>query len=496
MSPAPSAARARRGAALIALLALALFGPQAPLLGFYLDDWALLGPLLRSPGQSLRALTAAFNPENFWYLRPMDILYHPGLYWWAGMTAWKYQLVFVALEALTAALLFLALLEATGDEFLALATAALYAIFPSHAATHQWFAAVFDPAMALYAVSLWLYAKRLAGGGRSWLISALAVFLAGALTYEAVVPLGLLWPALDFLRERRGGAGRSIALRSAALRSWPIAGAMLAVLVYQVAVHALLPRVLSRGISVDPLFALKVLGRGVECSSTGLVHLLWKSAGTFPTFWGWPESAALAAAAAAAALLVRFAAAPARSQEAGADLGEWSILAGLLFAAAYAPYAVSADRYLPHIFDVQNRINAPGSLPAAMLAAAGLARLRRAGRPWAPVLALALLTSVALCVSGRAEWRASWRLQQRILADVGQHADSFPQGPVILVLKAPEKLGNAPVFDQDWAFDAALKTTFKDGRFSGRLWREDLTCAAGGPPCYVDDVERGTFTRL
>ncbi|HAH05453.1 MAG TPA: hypothetical protein DCM05_02830 [Elusimicrobia bacterium] len=453
---------------LLAALSLVSFWPYSRSMGFYSDDWHILQPLVRSPDQSLLGVIRAFDRagvasdgKTTWYLRPTAILYYPFAYWLSGMDLWKYQAFYRVLEILTAWFLFLAFAIATGRRRLSFLTVALFVVLPSHGATHHWLnvpPAMVPSSAAFFAFSLWLKHAR-----GPFLAAALLFLAAGALTYEMAIPLVLTLPLLRLLWELRQGP-LSGGVWERVLRD---AAAALATAAALVGYHALIqrwgPPVISRGLTFDPGFFFKVLGRAFEVQFSGVVHLCAvyaQRASSHFTWLGW--GAALAAGGLTAASVL--AEAPDPPMEAR-ETAAWAGGAALLLAACNAPYALSAAQYLPHVFSVQNRLNLPASMAAAMLWAWLLLPREPLGKPLlSRRLVLPLL--LGLCFSAFTaanwqsgwEWKEAWAVQKAVLEGLRRRAAELPPGPAYVVLEgAPTDVGNVPAFDQDWVFDPALR---------------------------------------
>ncbi|MDD5656993.1 MAG: hypothetical protein PHF00_07030, partial [Elusimicrobia bacterium] len=453
-----------------------------PRMGFYIDDWAFLRPLVFSPRRGWLDLMSAFNVDGYWMFRPLDVVYFTGLYLLGGLSPWKYHAAMMLMEAAAAFFLYKAIRRATKDVGLAFLAALLFLLYPNHAATHHWFAATFTPAMLLFAAGLERYLAWDEEGRKGPLAAGLALFCSAVMIYEAVIPLVLAMPMLGFFRRVSAGEAQRIALRQALLRWLPLAaGAALLVLGQQVLVRRLFAAGMKRDLIWDPALLLQVWGRGLECTSTAILHLAWTSVLAALAF-GWRTWLLIAAAAAAGTALLAPALSQARRPFENRHGRLWLLGCAGLLLAAYAPYGFSADRYIPHIFDEQNRINAPGSLAAAM----ALAWFLRAGFGRASRLSAAAL-SLLLALFSICNWTAAWQwaesasLQERILSGVSTHA---PAGPALAVLKSPPSAGPVAVFNAGFYFDAALQVRTGRRDLHGMLEGEPVPPGAAELPRY------------
>ncbi len=442
---------------ILASLQMLLFGYFAPLLGFNLDNWAILQVLMKAPDQSLGGLLKAFH-SPFYYIRPGELIYFPVLYWAFGLAAWKYHCAYFAMELAAALLIFRAFDRATPHRALAFLTAALYIAYPSHASTHNYDNSSFASVMTFYAASLFFYSVWIDKKSRMSLLASLGLFAFGALLYEAVLPLAVMFPLLSLLHNRK-----NIVRESA-----PFVFAALVLFIYHVAIQRLCPQALPRRLQFDAYFMLKVLGRGIECSFTSIPDYLRRSIG--PAIHDLPFFLWIVGAVSVLALAVCLPEDCIRDQDLDSRTTKvWLAGALLTFVAAYAPYAVSADKYVPHIFDVQNRVNGAASLPASMFVAWLVLklplRLRRA--------ALASLLGAFTIISWRTgrDWSQSWAMEKRILEGVRRQASQIPPGPAVIYLEgAPDHIGLAPVFDQPWVFDSAVQDATRNWDLRGDLF--------------------------
>lgn len=465
----------RRAGWLLAAITLLSFGPFLFGKGFYMDDWHFFELYAQAKDSSLGALMAAFNSGDILYLRPGDIVYYPLLYWWAGMTAWKYQAAILLFEVVGGVLFYRAFLKATGDAALAFLTAALFIVFPNHGATHHWMSAPNAFVLATTAGALCLHLHWVERRSPLSLLLAMLVFAAGTLTYESVLPLSLLMPMLAYAIRLDRGEPRAQAFRAAALESLPFFASVAAIVVWQ---QALVPRLFPQGQTrnlqlFEVGFLLKVLGRSVECASSAILDLARRSAQSVAARSNWPLWAAAVAAAGWApwALWKRL---PPRADESrGIRPWEWAAGSAVVFLGCYAPYGITSQRYVPHVFDEQNRLNASGSLPAAMLWAAGLLALPR--RFQAGAFAAFMAVSALVNWNVGWEWKESWRIQKELLDGLAAPARELPPKAIILVPELQTNVGGVTVFNASWSLTAALRIA------SGR---EDLEARLPG------DMER------
>lgn len=459
IKPTPREGAARwlkdRDGAVLTLISLLGFGIALPTLGFYVDDWTqMLGMLTAIQDQSLLGLIKGFDNVYF-YLRPLNLVYYPLTYWIGGFETWRYQLMYLAMDTAGAVFLYHALIRASGNRRLSFLTACLYILYPNHGGARFWNNQI-HPSHLFFGAAMHFYARWLTER-KAWQTSSyVALLLLSGLNYEAYVPLCLFAPFLGTLRSMHDGRPWRKASWTALLEAWPVYATTVAVLAYNVAIQKVYPSTISRGLIFEPAFAWKVIGRGIECSTTAIFHLLAK---ILPiAMWEMPVALVLGALPAAALIAWLVFQRPALQKDVPAPGRVWLVGGVILLVVGYLPYAFSADRYVPHIFDAQNRINAASSLGAAMLLALGLERIRKAALAR---VALFGILAVFMTINWYTvhEWGTARTLQMDILAGVRRHLSEVGEGPAIVTLDAPTHHGItvAPVFPIDVEFDRALR---------------------------------------
>lgn len=481
--------------AVLVLFSLLGFGLALPTLGFYVDDWTqMLGLLTAIPDQSLPGLIKGFDNVYF-YLRPLNLIYYPLTYWIGGFETWRYQFMYLAMDTAGGVFLYYALLRASGDRRLSFLTACLYILYPNHGGARFWNNQI-HPSHLFFGAAMYFYARRLTER-KTWLTSSYVVLLLlSGLNYEAYVPLCLFAPFLGTLRATYDGRPWRKALWTALVDAWPVYATTLGVLAYNVAIQKVYPNTISRGLIFEPAFAWKVIGRGIECSTTAIFHLLAKILPTAVREMG--ASLVLGALPAAAFITWLTHLRPTPREDARGAGRVWLVGSVVLLVAGYLPYAFSADRYVPHIFDAQNRINAASSLGAAMLLALGLARIRKAALARATLFAV-LAVFMTINWYTIHEWGAARTMQLDILAGVRRHLPEVGEGPAIVTLDAPTHHGItvAPVFPIDVEFDRAVRMMVrKDLR--GSITADGAILGSIPPdlPRFVYRHATGSFTPL
>ena len=451
---------------LLAALTVLVHGVLFPWKGFYMDDWRFIQLWESAPARSLWALMTAFNENGFCFYRPLDIPYFTIQYWLFGRAGWAYQALQLGFNVAAVLLLHAAWRRATGDAALSFAAAVIFAVYPNHSSTHHWLSSPFAATAALFALALLLQLDAARRRKTLPAVAAAVVFSCAILTYEAVLPLAVLFPALCALRLRLDGLSARASRAGAALSCIPLViGSAASLLYQQVLIPRLFPVGQTRPMELGAGRFLKVFGRAFECTTTGIVALAADSARNALSTGLWLLLPAVALAAAAGIYLWRRSGAGG-SREAGGH--EWIIGAAAAWAASYAPLAVSAQGYMPHIFDEQNRLNAAGTVGASMLGASGLLWVGRSR----PRLAAGLFAAF-VAVSSGIDWVAgvdymrAWDLQKKVLSSI---ASQLPPGPADVALSGvPSRMGRAAGFHADWEFACALAVWTRRTDLTGRM---------------------------
>ncbi len=457
-------------AASLILIALTVIvhGIFVPWKGIYMDDWRFIQLWESAPSRSLSALMSAFNIGGFCWYRPLDIPYFTIQYWLFGRAFWMYQALQLIFSVGSVLFLHAAWRRASGDAALAFLAAIIFAVYPNHASTYHWLSAPFAAVSILFSGALLLQLEAAKSGRWVHALSASVLFAAAILTYEAVLPLAVLIPALSAMRLRRDGRTTKKAWLIAFCSSIPlILAAVAAVLYQQVLIPRLFPTGQTRPMSFNFVRLLQVYGRSFECSTSGVLALAADSGRRAVEAGLWLLLPALAGAVAGGYWLWRRSGIE-TSQAGQVGREEWLIAAVAAWVASYAPVAVSAQGYMPHIFDEQNRLNAAGTVGGSMLAASALMFLARTRRKTAAALFVLFFTlSAGVDWVAGWDWMRSWLLQTHVLTEIARQA---PSGPADIALSGvPETIGRAAVFHADWEFETALQVWTRRPDLSGRL---------------------------
>jgi hypothetical protein len=404
----------RQDAAALALVAFVLAAPAALFCGLYLDDYSFLNALEGASPARLWEETVRYVPG-----RNLHVPWFALLLRLSGGSVAAMHLIGAALQALLAALAYMAARRVSGDRATALLAAAAFAVAPNHGETRFWVTLI---PQCLVPAALALGALRLAAapaGPR--LGAACALFAVALFTYDQVFLLWplLLWTAWSSDARRRPGRYAAAAAALSALG----------------AAHLALRYLSPYASGGRPLIrAGDVLGRVRDAGSA-------VTTGLFPwpprshAHWGWTVLAAAAGLAAAwwlARELKRERSAP----------RDWR--AAALFGLAWTALA-----YGPNLFwFISPRHNLLPSFGWTLTLAAcarALWNARPAARP-----ALAATGTLALCLAvvANAHELTQWADSRRLQEDFARELSRLPR-PVeaVFTLDAPRRLRRAPAFN-------------------------------------------------
>lgn len=161
-------------------------------LGFYSDDWSILGYLSISKDQSFGGIFAAsYGPSDI--TRPVQSLQYALLYWLFGLNPLGYHLSNALVMILIAVLFYLVLSKLGQPRILTLAIPLVFALLPNYSTDRLWYA-IFSANLSLALFFLSFYADLSAILKRgshywSWRLLGLICLLLSSLAYEVAMLL-------------------------------------------------------------------------------------------------------------------------------------------------------------------------------------------------------------------------------------------------------------------------------------------------------------------
>lgn len=173
-------------------------------LGFYSDDWGLIGVLVNTDDQSTLGLLQSIWPDTS--VRPVYGFYLAALFRLFGLAPLGHHIVNHSVFWLTVVLLYLCLRKLQLPQPVAVAWPLVFATLPHYSTDRFWFAAFHTTlSVALYFVSLYAGLQAVSTSRRwpGWRALSVFAMVASVLTYEVVAPFFLLSPVLEALQRSR-----------------------------------------------------------------------------------------------------------------------------------------------------------------------------------------------------------------------------------------------------------------------------------------------------
>jgi hypothetical protein len=439
-------------------------------LGFYIDDFEVLGRLHASHDQSLLGLYHAVRPATA--QRPLQAFLLAGLYRLFGWHPLGYHVVNVFLLAIVAALMYLVLRELRLRRLVCVAIPLVYSMLPNYA-TERFWPDTFQISLSTAFYLLSLYAGLRAARSSSWSavvwVSVAVAGIAGSLlSYEIVFPLFAINLVLVWWAGQKQVGGHSKARTLAVVGSLAIATIVVGILK-----TALVAKYGSNGYAFGFYGGMhqvgKLVGGGIRVN---LVTYLLAS----PYVVGWiflhrfsAENAIVALAIGVLSFVYIFRIGL-NDRATLPRNGTWRRLLkiGLVaFVLGYAIFLTTPD-FLMRSAGVDNRINAAAALGIAAMLVGGLgwvaARMPRRGQ------LLAFSASIACIVVGgtfiietlSTYWASAATQQHQIVSAIARDASRIPKAGVVILDGTCPEAGPAPIFATEWDLRNALRFDLRD----------------------------------
>lgn len=425
------------------LLCLALIGlfsalPYVAGLGFYSDDWYVLGQFQQGLGEALRQFAA----------RPAHGMYLGALFETFGYAPLGYHLVNSAVLIGAICLLYKLLRELAFARSLAFAASVVALVLPQMSTIRVWISASQIPLSMLFAAASMRWQLQFARSGRRPLrVLAVMAALLSVGAYEIFGPLivafsiALAWRSLP-----AGGAGKAAAILApaAAVAFAGFAKALVSGRAQAVPVTAALFRWdydwrTDYGLNLFAALHVNFVATA-ERWLAGVTHI-----GTFPPI-------VLVASAIAAGLTYwRLA----KAKDAGQP--RHLLLLGLLtFFAGYGVFLFT-DEIMFSPNGIANRVSVAAALGVAMIIVSLIAfverllpmRIRSAA--FASIIAVLTFVGTASTASSAAYWTKAAELQARFLVDVRRDLRAIPLGSTVIIDGICPYEGPSIVLEDGWA---------------------------------------------
>jgi hypothetical protein len=207
-----TASQTVRDCLFLGVLVVFAAGIYLPHLGFYSDDWALLGQFTIAPDQSFNGLFRLFDFGHL-QARPVALAYIVLLYKYFGLEPFGYHVVNTAVLVSACVFLYLDLRSLGQQRAIAVSVSAIFAMLPHYSSTRFWYLAfTVNLSMMLYLISLFADLRILrTRGARVWIWKAVGLWalICSTLAYELAMPLFLLNVLIVWhLSQRRNAVSR------------------------------------------------------------------------------------------------------------------------------------------------------------------------------------------------------------------------------------------------------------------------------------------------
>src|SRR5262245_13563088 len=451
-------------------------------LGFYVDDWTVVGILTNSDDSSLIGLLRTLGlAQPFILVRPVQWLYYTGLYLLFGLHPLGYHLVNAAVLAAVIVLLYLVLREIGQSRVLSLAIPMIYASLP-HYSTARF---VFDAfksnlSMLFFLLSVILELRAVRSDGARWWFGKLlgtGCALMSVLAYEVALPLFFLSQALvlDRARQRRSQVpGERVPRLTYRMLLWSTPLALAPAIAYKV---LLSDRIGIIGGYVNWALSIARGAVGINYIRYG-AQLPVKVLGILRNF---PDGRILLmsvlAGGLAAGYLYR---AIAQTEAETIERRDWLVMTGLGFLVFGLGYAIFLTSQAVGFTTtgINNRTAFAAALGVAIsfVGACGWVSWVPSAFRLRQVLftgVIALLTASGFLIVntiGRF-WVAAARRQAEVIADVHGQFPTLPAETTLFLDGVCPYIGPGVVFDCGWDVTGMLRTTYHDATLRGDIVR-------------------------
>jgi hypothetical protein len=488
---APSARATSRGgialdcAFLVVVIGISLL-PYIHGLGFYYDDYSVLGQMNVAPNQSLTGLYDAVRPATG--ERPLQALIFAMLYRSFGLHPFGYHAVNACLLAGVAILLYLVLRELRLPRLLCVTVPLVYSALPHYATNRFWLNAFeINLSSLFYVVSLYAALRALRARPLplvAWLVVAAACVAGSLFAYEVVFPLFGLNVALLWWAGRRA---RPTVRTARWITIGGVSATILAVGVLKttlVAEHG--QNTYRIGVQDGLAHHLAYLVSGSIKVNVGTYFL----AVPYVVWWivrhrlTATDAGAAVAAGLLALIYVRWIGRSER--EALAFTRHWrnSMKAGVVaFVLGYAIFLTN-QRVLFRSAGIDNRVNAAAALGVAAAVAGGLGWIatklpdRRRVAFLSATVGCVVALGVLMIDSLGGFWTTAAKQQHSIVTSLRRTQPAFPTASTVVLDGVCPEAGPAVVFADEWDFRNAIQLAYGDPSLIGDTATEGLQADA------------------
>jgi hypothetical protein len=463
-------ARGARDCAFLAAIVGISVLPYIHGLGFYYDDYAVLGDMNAAPHHSLWGLYDAVRPATG--QRPLQAFIFAALYRVFGLHPLGYHVVNACLLVGVAVFLYLGLRELRLPRLVCVTVPLIYSTLP-HYATNRFWLNGFEISLSTLFYLVSLYAGLRALRARqlpfvAWLLVAVGCVAGSVFAYEVVFPLFALNVALLVWAARRASKPVPMTHRltigcvSAAIL---VVGALKTTLVAE---HG--QNTYTIGVQTGLAHHLAYLVSGSIKVNVGtyflaVPYVLWWI--VRHRFSAGDAGTAAAAGLLASAYVLRLARTESPAHD---DARLWRNVAGVGVIAFVLGYAIflTNQRVLFRSAGIDNRVNAAAALGIAAVIAGGLGwigtRLTARQRAAFVSASVGCVVAVGVLIVGALGgfWTAAAKEQHTIVSSLRQIQPSLPRSSTVVLDEVCPEAGPAVVFADQWDFRNALRLEYGD----------------------------------
>jgi hypothetical protein len=445
----------------LAFITVLLAIPYVFRLGFYGDDWWLIGKFANAPQHTFWTYFRLWWAMPIVHMRPIEVLYKTSLYWLFGTHALGYHLVNLSVLISADVLLYLSTRILVRSRIVAFAIPLLFAVLPNYSADRAvYFTFMIDFSVLMYLLNLYTVLR--SAERFSWKLAAISIIalLLSALSYETALPLFALNIALGWWKGSH--------LPKHVARRFNAVLATSTVLVICAFIFKSLTTVRYHG-APSSSFIINI------ARSTAYVHLYdfgvklpllaWRSLARYPSV----TSIVVAAVAFVLITVYVFIMHSVVREHllARADLFRLSVAGLLALGLGSALFFLARGEVRIVSFGVGNRVNMAATLGSAILAIAGMAWLSIFAVRYKEILFRGLLVihcvaALIVTVTVGQLWATAAQEQTRVLHTIRTAFPSLPPGTKLLLDGTCSYIGPGIVFDCNWDIKGALWLLYRD----------------------------------
>lgn len=468
-------------------------------IGIYTDEWLTFGRQHFCNSNFMELFKGTLDDPRL-IVRPVIVPFFAIQFYFFQENPLGYHLLNAFFEFAAAAFSYLAIKQISKSRTLALLSALLFMVYPSHDVTHYGISSnSVNFATALFMLSVYLFNKSLDTGKRLSYIGSYTCFMLSILTYEIclpLIPVYTLFAAYSESKKSEESPNLVKIASSAILKTLPFIVLVVGMVLFRLLILPKFMNIPGQGYAMvfSPENFVKVMIQGYNASlgSYALTFCTKMAVQAYQTVLN-PKLVAILVAGLVAS---GFALWKASKENIDTKVYSLAIVFGLIeIFFAYTVYGLSPD-YYPVLDSSISRANAMSCWGAAIVLAGAIGLLVKTLPAYSEMVrrgrlvyaSLALLTLMILCNWQFAQpWITSWTFQKYIAKQVKTRAASFKDGDVILIANSPRFVEWAPVFDGVWDFQSMLRTTLNNKTIDGDVICDRLIVSKEG----IKDVSAG-----